>query len=179
MTRRMGVCAVLLIMVTALSAPALAQVAKFGEVQKKGSYESYISQDGTHYKPGDEVTIGVPQGGNQTFTYVSEYLGFLSESQPCPAIRCTGLAYKIDNFKAGGRSQGFRMWAMLKPASGGRGTLTVNFEAALQSGELIGRGYTSAQALEELRTWKEKLDLELITQDEYDKKKEELSRYIR
>ena len=33
-------------------------------------------------------------------------------------------------------------------------------------------------ALDELRSYKEKLDLELITQDEYDKKKEELKQYI-
>ena len=179
MIRKMGAFAALFAVSMTFCGAPLAQVAKFGEVEEKGSYESYISQDGTHYKPGDGVTIGVPQGGNQTFTYVSEYLGFLSETQPCPAIRCTGLAYKIDSFKAGGRSQGFRMWAMLKPASGGRGTLTVNFEAALQSGELVGRGFTSAQALEELKTWKEKLDLGLITQAEYDKKKEELARYVR
>lgn len=38
--------------------------------------------------------------------------------------------------------------------------------------------YTSDQALEELSKWKKKLDLEIITQEEYDKKKEELMKYI-
>ena len=38
---------------------------------------------------------------------------------------------------------------------------------------------TSEQALEELSRWKKKLDLELITQEEYDKKKAELIKYIK
>ncbi len=33
-------------------------------------------------------------------------------------------------------------------------------------------------ALEELKKWKEKLDLELITQEQYDEKKNELGKYI-
>ena len=37
---------------------------------------------------------------------------------------------------------------------------------------------TSEKALEELKAWKSKLDLELITQDEYNAKKQELSKYI-
>jgi len=179
MDRKLGGLAALLAIAMAFADAASAQVAKFGEVEKKGDYESYIAKDGTHYKLGDEVKVGSPQGGNQTFTYVSEYYGFLTESKPCPTIRCTGLAYKIINFKAGGKGQGFRMWAMLTPALGGRGTLTVNFEAALDSGELIGRGYTSDQALQELKKWKDKLDLELITQAEYDQKKEELAKYVK
>lgn len=37
---------------------------------------------------------------------------------------------------------------------------------------------TSEQALEELSRWKRKLDLQIITQEEYDKKKEELMKFI-
>jgi len=40
-------------------------------------------------------------------------------------------------------------------------------------------GYTNDEALAELKRFKEKLDLQLITQDEYDKKKTELMKYIR
>lgn len=170
--------AVLLIVATSLPSSTFAQVAEYGNTEKKGEYESYVAQDGTHYKLGDEVKVGEPHGGNKTFSYVNEYLGFLTESTPCPS-RCAGLDYKIVNFRAGGKGQGFRMWAMLKPANGGRGTLTVNFEQALESGELIGRGYTSDQALAELKKWKDKLDLELITKEEYEVRKEELSKFIR
>ena len=37
---------------------------------------------------------------------------------------------------------------------------------------------TSDEAIQELKKFKEKLDLELISQEEYDKKKEELKQYI-
>ena len=162
-----------------MPAAAMGQVAKYGEVTKKGGYEVYIAQDGTEYKIGDIVKIGPAQSGNQTYTYVNEYYGFMAETQPCPATTCVGREFKIDNFKAGGKGQNFRMWAMLKPSQGGFSTLTVNFEAALQSGEVIGRGYTSDQALTELKRWKDKLDLGLVTNDEYEAKKTELTPYIR
>lgn len=38
--------------------------------------------------------------------------------------------------------------------------------------------FTSEQAINELKKWKDKLDLELISQEEYDKKKNELSQFI-
>lgn len=159
---------------------AMGQVAKYGEVTESGEYEAYIAQDGTEYKVGDVVKIGPAQGGNRTYTYVNQYLGFLTGSQPCPASLCVGREFKIDNFKAGGAGQNFRMWAMLKPSQGGfGGKVTVNFEAALASGELVGRGYTSDQALAELKRWKDKLDLGLVTPAEYEAKKTELAAYIR
>lgn len=40
-------------------------------------------------------------------------------------------------------------------------------------------GFTSDEALAELKRYKEKLDLQLITQEEYDQKKAELMKYIR
>jgi len=40
-------------------------------------------------------------------------------------------------------------------------------------------GFSSDEAIAELKRFKEKLDLQLITQDEYDKKKAELMKYIR
>lgn len=38
--------------------------------------------------------------------------------------------------------------------------------------------YSSEEALQELERWKRKLDLQIITQSEYDKKKQELMKYI-
>lgn len=154
-----------------------AETAKYGETTHKGDYDSYVSRDGTHYQIGDKLKIGVPQGGNQTFSYVLEKIGFMTESKPCPT-RCAGLEYAIEGFRAGGKGQGFRMWAKMEAPSGGLGSIIVNFESALESGELIGRGYTSDQALAELKKWKDKLDLELITVGEYELKKQELSKYI-
>ena len=44
--------------------------------------------------------------------------------------------------------------------------------------KLISGFFTSDEAISELRKWKEKLELELISQEDYDKKKSELSKFI-
>ena len=47
-----------------------------------------------------------------------------------------------------------------------------------KNGEVEKPAMTNDEALDKLKKAKEKLDLELITQEEYDKKKEELKQYI-
>lgn len=44
--------------------------------------------------------------------------------------------------------------------------------------KLFSGFFTSDEAISELRKWKEKLELELISQEDYDKKKSELSKFI-
>lgn len=46
-------------------------------------------------------------------------------------------------------------------------------------GETDDGSMSRDEALRELRKWKDILELELITQEEYDKKKEELKVYIK
>ena len=49
----------------------------------------------------------------------------------------------------------------------------------MSTGEIKGFGKTSDEALTELKKAKDKLDLGLITQEEFDKLKAELSKYIK
>lgn len=173
-TRHCATVVLFLGLAALLPMPALAQVAEYGK-PFNGKYESYISGNGTQYKISDTLKLGVPQGGNKTFTYVNQHVGgmLLGTSSPCPSA-CSGQEYKIAGFKSA-RNQ---MWAKMDSLQRFTAPITVNFENALQSGELIGRGYTSDQALQELKKWKDKLDLELITKEEYEAKKQELSKYI-
>ena len=59
----------------------------------------------------------------------------------------------------------------------------VDFEEALATHEIVTKtdpsDAASAAALEELKRWKEKLDLQIITQEEYDAKKAELMKVIK
>lgn len=154
----------------------LAQVAKFGEPIRKGEYDSYIAQDGAEYKVGDKIKNGTPVGGNKTFSYINMYPGgMLFGPSPCPAT-CAGLEYEIVGFRQTRQGDSFSLWSKMKAPNAFTGTITVNFENALRSGELVGRG---DQALRELRKWKEMLDLGLISIEEYEEKKKELSRYIK
>ena len=58
------------------------------------------------------------------------------------------------------------------------GLACTNFEEAIAVGEVQTKPSSSDAALQELKKWKEKLDLQIITQEEYDKKKEELMKFI-
>lgn len=63
-------------------------------------------------------------------------------------------------------------------------TYSFIFNKAIETGEVVSKNPkyfvapTSEQALEQLKKAKEKLDLGLITKDEYDKKVNELKKYI-
>ena len=63
------------------------------------------------------------------------------------------------------------------------GLACTNFEEALATKEIITKAdpsdVASDAALEELKKWKEKLDLQIITQEEYDAKKAELMKKIK
>ena len=61
----------------------------------------------------------------------------------------------------------------------GLGGILIQFENALQSGEIKGYGMSSDDALKELKKEKDKLDLGLITEEESNKRKEELMKYIK
>jgi hypothetical protein len=56
---------------------------------------------------------------------------------------------------------------------------TIQFENALSTGEIKGTGMTSDEALAELKKAKDKLDLGLITAEDYEKKKAELTPFIK
>jgi hypothetical protein len=61
----------------------------------------------------------------------------------------------------------------------GLSNYTVQFENALSTGEVKGFGLSSDDALAQLKKGKDKLDLGLITQEEYDKLKADLTKYIK
>ncbi len=54
----------------------------------------------------------------------------------------------------------------------------IQLENAISYGEVVTSGYTSDKALEELKKAKDKLDLGLITQEEFDALRTELAKYI-
>ena len=55
----------------------------------------------------------------------------------------------------------------------------INLDGAIDNGEIKSSIMTSDDALEELEKWKTKLSLELISQEEYDIKKNELVKFIK
>ena len=80
---------------------------------------------------------------------------------------------KVDRNKKRGASVIMRCYLA------GIGGVLVKFEQALASGEIVGLGITSDQALEKIKKAKNMLELELITQQEYDSIKVEYMPFIK
>lgn len=144
---------------------------------ERGEYTSYIGSDGGVYKIGDRIKIGVPSS-NKTFAFITQGDGILLPIQPLLASS-SGTETEIKRiFIIGNKRSGFSV-AMRTKGISGLMNYTIQFENALSTGEIKGTGKTSDEALAELKKAKDKLDLELITQEEYDKIKAELVPFIK
>ncbi len=143
----------------------------------KGDFTSYESKDGSVYKLGDKITIGVPSS-NKTFAFITEGDGILLPIKPLLA-RASGQQAEIKRIDIlGTKRTGFYASLRCKGETG-VSNYSIQLENAISVGEVKSFGMTSDEALAQLKKAKDKLDLELITQDEYDKIKKELVKYIK
>jgi hypothetical protein len=171
---------VLVAIMPMLFAAANAQEIKHADLATtttKGEFTSYVGSDGGVYKVGDRIKIGVPSS-NKTFAYIMMGDGILTPLEPLPAAQ-SGTETEIKKiFVVGNKRTGYSVSMRTKGVIGLL-NYTVQFENALSTGEIKGSGMTSDEALEALKKAKDKLDLGLITQEEYDKIKVELTPFIK
>ena len=157
------------------------QEVKYEDVEKgiitKGQYESYVSKDGSVYKVGDKIQFGSPSGTNGKFVIIQKMdiagtvyvVGpeAINTSAEIKKIRITGTSRA--GYKANFQTKGMT----------GVDNYFLNIEDAIAVGEIKSFGMTSDEALAALKKAKDKLDLGLISQEEYDKIKAELTPYIK
>jgi hypothetical protein len=156
-----------------------AQEIKYADLAtaERSEYTSYIGSDGGVYKIGDRIKIGVPSS-NKTFAFIWMGDGILTPLQPLPAAQ-SGTETEIKKiFISGNKRTGYSVSMRTKGVIGLL-NYTIQFENAMSTGEIKGTGMTSDEALAELKKAKDKLDLGLITQEEYEKKKAELTPFIK
>jgi hypothetical protein len=158
-----------------------AQTLEHGQLQylqnKQLEFNAYKATDNYVYADGVELTIGEPSGKLGAYKYITTAMQI--------AVGGTGLTSHqvgkkatIKNFKLTGmKKSGFAVQAVANLV--GIGLMYIDFENALASGEIVGLGMTSDKALEKLKKAKDKLELEIITQEEYDKIKAELMEYMK
>jgi hypothetical protein len=143
----------------------------------RGEFTSYVGSDGGVYKIGDRVKIGVPSS-NKTFAYITEGDGLLLPITNLTAA-ASGQETEIKRiFVVGNKRSGYSVSFRTKGITG-LSNYTIQFENAFSTGEIKGYGKTSDEALSELKKAKDKLDLGLITQEQFDVLKVELSKYIK
>jgi hypothetical protein len=158
---------------------SFSQQIKFSELDSagRGEFTSYIASDGAEYKIGERIKIGVPSS-NKTFAFITEGDGFILPITPLLAAS-SGQETEIKKiWVVGNKRAGYSVSIRTKGITG-LSNYTIQFENAVSTGEIKGKGKTSDEALAELKKAKDKLDLGLITQEEYDKLKAELSKFIK
>jgi hypothetical protein len=157
-----------------------AQEIKYSELATtttKGEYTSYIASDGGVYKIGDRIKIGVPSS-NKTFAFILQGDGWVV---PFTALEAgfSGTETEIKKIFVGGNKRAGYSVSMRTKGITGLVNYTIQFENALQTGEIKGTGMTSDEALSAMKKAKDKLDLGLITPEEFEKIKNELKPFIK
>ena len=144
------------------------------QLKLKGTiiYDEYISKDGSLYKTGDTIKISKPSL-NDKYAFINDRF-----TQAPATSKISGNVFIIKNIiVAGFKNTGYELcMTIYNPTSSDQ---ILKFESAIENGEIKSKKMSSDDALTELKRYKDKLDLGLITQKEYDEKKTELSKLIK
>jgi len=148
---------------------------------KKGAFENiecdiYIAKDGHSYKVGDTLKIGRPSS-NKTFAFISTgsalggvtplEVGSSSSNTIIKKMNVSGL--KKSGYYLGVKASGS---CELCPNN------FINFEEAIATGELQSLGMTREQAIAKLKEAKDLVDLGMMTKEDFEKLKAELTPLI-
>lgn len=183
---------ILLLLFALFSGYLTAQELKYadlnGSIKLKGPFTSYVSKHNIVFEVGDTLIIGYPS--SNVFDFISNYSGGMQTLQAISGepvdqavpLGKTAVGSKsiIKNIKlAGSKRTGYFCNIYGKGMLGSIGsTYIIQIENAIDAGEIKTDIFASDDALNELKRAKEKLDLQLITQEQYDSIKNILSKYI-
>jgi len=162
---------ILLLLLIANCSLSYSQIAEFGNLLKKSTFNEYLSRSGDTIKIGDTLIIGIPTS-DLGFTYISQGGERVSNT-------LAGKSIKIDQLKTyGTKSQGFKMYAQFKGF--GLVPVLIDYDTALETGEIKNpnAGLTKEQAIKKLKETKELWDLGVISETEYNVIKNKLTPII-
>jgi hypothetical protein len=144
------------------------------KLKLKGSiiYDEYLSKDGYLYKVGDVIKINKPSSGDK-FLFVTDRF-----SQTQASSIMIGKDMFIKNIIVTGfKNTGYELCMTINNPM--TTEYILKFESGINSGEIYSKGMTSDDALSELKKAKDKLDLGLISKEDYEAKKIELVKFIK
>lgn len=140
--------------------------------------------DSIKYKVGDKIKMGKAMNGLPEFSYCIQFskddVSTLQKTKS-PSFDSLEIVSITENTKL----SDFNVRCRRNVGTDYYITYSFIFNKAIETGEVISKNPkyfvapTSEQALEQLKKAKEKLDLGLITKDDYDKKVNELKKYIK
>jgi len=169
---------VIVLFVLFASFTSYSQELKFSDVgttYTDGDFQSYISKDGVVYNIKDKVKIGTPST-NKTFAFI--LIWGSRERQPL-GINASGNETAIKRIYIKGNKRAGYIVSFESKGYTFLDTYGIDIENAIASGEIKSSRISSDDALSELKKAKDKLDLELISQEKYDSIKTALKKYIK
>jgi hypothetical protein len=142
-----------------------------------GSFESYISKDGTVYVVGGRLDVGTPSGNDGKFVTISS-VDVFGNVHYFSGVGLVNTSLEIKKIKVRGNKRiGYKVYFQTKGVTG-LNNFFLWIEDAIDLGEVKSLRMSSNDALTELKKNKDKLDLGLITQEEFEKIKQDLSKFI-
>lgn len=149
-------------------------------------FDSYLASDGVEYKIGDTIIIGNPSPNSgqsynnqgilmKTFLFIGTGDGIFTPIKQSKSEIAGTKSRILKIFVDGNRLYGHKVFFRTDAPIF---TYKILFEDALKSGEIESNGMTKQKAIKLLEEEKRKLDLELITKEQYNLTKERLKKYI-
>ena len=139
----------------------------------KGDYNEYISKNGTSYKVGETIELGQPSNSpNFAFIYNGQgtaYMNAQFANRKVKILKVQVLGTKKRGYRAYLKVNGFNSLTSMK----------IMLENAIEVKEVKNNVMSSDDALEKLKKAKDKLDLELISKEEYNQIKNDLIKFIK
>ena len=174
MKKLLFIIAPLLINAQTYTFDELSKVTRIKEIPNKIS--EYKASNGEVFKVGDFIEWGIPTNENNIYAFINRFSSL--GQMYTVSIKQKGWKGEIIKFrKWGDRRAGFEINAICKTSDGATRAI-VEIENALKTGEIVSNVLTREQAIAKLKESKELLDLELMTQEEYDKIRAELAPII-
>ena len=151
----------------------------------KGMFENiecdvYVGKDGHSYKVKDTLKIGRPST-NKTFAFIVSRAQMMSAAAPRKDIDVSlsgsnTIIKKI--YVYGTKRTGFKMNVIGKAGCLICDPYEIDFEEALATGEIQSNGMTREQAIAKLKEAKDLVDLGMMSKEDFEKLKAELTPLI-
>jgi hypothetical protein len=179
----------ILLIFLALTSVVMAQKTITYEEMKtitKGAFENiecdvYQAKDGFSYKVGDTLKIGRPSS-NKTFAFITTggTAAALSGQAPEPlSVNSSGTNTVIKKIAVGGsKRMGFKIYVVGKGICGICPNNNIDFEEAIATGEIQSKGMSREQAISKLKEAKDLVDLGMMSKEDFEKLKLELTPII-
>jgi len=145
-------------------------------------FDEYVGVDGHTYKIGDTLKIGRPSS-NKTFAFIDQSFGALSMIAGTPPEAVTASSSGTNSiikriYVVGTKRMGYKIYFIGKGWIGMGPQYYINVEEAIAVGELKSFGMNRDEAITKLKEQKELFDLGMVTKEDFEKIKNELTPFI-